>query len=574
MVRLGFNIIVRNGRIIDGTGNPWFKADIGISEGKIAKVSPLPLKGAEAVIDARGLLICPGFINVHSHSDSTILSQNNAENCLAMGLVTELTGQCGSSAAPISEEYREAVKERMRGRTFGIDVEDVDWLSLDDWMKRLEGKGIGVNVAPLVGHGTVRSCAMGVEGEGGERIVPTGDEMADMKAMVDGAMGDGAFGFSTGLTYAPGRNALTDELVELVKMAAKHGGVYASHMRCEGDRLIEATREFIEICERAGARGTIAHHKTMGRNNYGKVNETIRMVERARARGIDIIIDQYPWRHGGTTKSLGARFKVAPGEGPEIKTREELVEKLKDQDEWNKIKAAVLEAREKELKGLETRKEKLEEKGGWTSTPFFTSLRGTILYSKSHPELEGKSYAEVTEALGEDDVWEAIKQLLIDDEGYTSAGGEPYSEEDIITILKYPWTTVSTDQYAMDNSKLTLQDAADALAMQHPRGWGTYAKILGKYVREEKVLTIEDAIRKMTSLPANFLGLQDRGIVREGFWADLVVFDPETVGNMATYGNPHAFPRGIPYVLVNGEVAIDGGEPTGALAGKVLRLNA
>ena len=568
------DIIIRNGRIIDGNGNPWFKADIGISEGKIAKISNIPLEGGKNVIDAKGHLICPGFINLHSHSDSTILSQNNAENCLAMGLVTELTGQCGSSAAPITEEYREAVKERIRGRTFGIDIEEVDWLTLDGWMRRLDGKGIGINVAPLVGHGTVRSCVMGVEGEGGERIIPTEDEMAGMKAMIKGAMKDGAFGFSTGLTYAPGRNALTGELVELVKVAKKYGGVYASHMRCEGDRLIEATREFIEICKRAETRGIIAHHKAMKSDNFGKINETIRMVERARATGVDVIVDQYPWRHGGTTKSLGARFKSRePNGGPDVRTREELVEKLNDEKEWEKLKAAALERREINLEGYGKRKEELEERGGWTSGPS-SDLEGTILYSKNHPELEGKSFAEAAEALGEDDVWEGLRALLIADEGYTSAGGEPYSEEDIITILKYPWTTVSTDQYAMDSSKLTLQDAADALAMQHPRGWGTYAKILGKYVREKRVLTIKEAIRKMTSLPARFLNLQDRGLIKEGFWADLVVFDPKTVENLATYGNPHVFPKGIPYVLVNGEIAIKEGEPTGILAGKALRMNA
>jgi N-acyl-D-amino-acid deacylase len=575
VIELDFEFIIKNGRVIDGTGNPWFKADIGISEGKIAKVSSVPLKEGGRVIDAKGLLVCPGFINLHSHSDSTILSQNNAENCLAMGLVTELTGQCGSSAAPITEGYREAVKSRMRGRTFGIDLEEVDWLTLDEWMRRLEGKGIGINVAPLVGHGTVRSCVMGVEGEGGERVVPTDDEMEGMKAMVEGAMKDGAFGFSTGLTYAPGRNALTGELVELVKAAGMYGGVYASHMRCEGDRLIEATMEFMEICERAGVRGTIAHHKAMRSNNFGKVNETLRMVERARARGVDVIVDQYPWRHGGTTKSLGARFKsTGSGEGPEVGTREELVDKLKDEEEWEKIKAAALKSRERELEGYRTRKKELEEKGGWTSRPFFTDLGGTILSSKSHTELEGKSLSVVAETLGEGDTWEGIRALLIADEGHTSAGAEPYSEEDIVTILRYPWTTVSTDQYAMDNSKLSLQNAADALAMQHPRGWGTYAKILGNYVREERVLTVEEAIRKMTSLPARFLNLQDRGLVKEGFWADLVIFDPETVDSLATYGNPHVFPKGIPYVLVNGEVAIEEGEPTGALKGKALRMNA
>jgi len=572
---LDFDIVIRNGRIIDGTGNPWFKADIGIKDGKIAKLSPVPLKRADEVIDAKGLVVCPGFINLHSHSDSTLHSHNNAENCLAMGLVTELTGNCGSSVAPISEKYREVVTERMKGRTLGLMEEEVDWIKLDEWMGKLEKRGIGINIAALVGHGTVRSNVMGVEGEGGERIVPTDDEMDEMKVMVDEAMKDGAFGLSTGLTYAPGRNALTGEVVELVKVVAKHGGVYASHMRCEGDHLLEATREFIEICEKAGVRGTIAHHKAMGRNNYGKVCETIRMVERARARGVDIIVDQYPWRHGGTTKSLGARFKASQsGEEPEVRTREELVETLKDQDEWEKLKATVLEGRQKELESYRVRKEKLEERGGWTSKPFFSALGGTVLHSKKHPELERRSFGDVAEALGEGDLWEGIRALLIADEGYTSTGGEPYSEDDIITILSYPWTTVSTDQYAMDNSKVSLQDAADALAMQHPRGWGTYAKILGRYVREEKVLTMEEAVRKMTSLPARFLGLQDRGLVREGFWADLVVFDPEKVANLATYGNPHLFPNGIPYVLVNGQLAIDIGKPTGALAGKVLRYQA
>ena len=392
--------------------------------------------------------------------------------------------------------------------------------------------------------------------------------------MVEGAMDDGAFGLSTGLIYAPGRNALTDEVVELLEVVARYGGVYACHMRDEGDLLLEATREFIETCERAGVRGTIAHHKAAGRSNYGKACETIRMVERARARGVDIIIDQYPWRHGGTTKSLGGRFKgLKLEDGSEIRTREELVQKLNDQDGWEKLKKAALEMRDKEFDKYKARKESIEEKGLWTS-PFHPALRGTILYSKSHPELEGESFEGLAEALGGGDVWEGIRAILVADDGCTSAGGEPYSEDDIVTILRYPWTTVSTDQYAMDNSKVTLQVAADALSMQHPRGWGTFAKILGKYVREERALTVEDAVRKMTSLPARFLGLQDRGLVKEGFWADLVVFDPCSIGNVATYGNPHLSPEGIPYVVVNGELAIDQGKPTGALAGKVLRLNA
>lgn len=571
---MNFDIVIKNGKVIDGTGNPWFKSDLGIKDGRIAKLSPTPLKEADIVIDAKGSLVCPGFINLHSHTDGSILRHNNAENCLAMGLVTELTGNCGSSVAPLTEEYREHLKETRR-QTLNMMGVELDWITLGEWMKRLEKKGIGINIAPLVGHGTLRACAMGVEGKGGERVVPTEDEMSKMKEMLDLALKEGAYGLSTGLNYAPGRNALTTELVELARVVAKYGGVYASHMRCEGDKLLEATGEFIEICEKAGIRGTISHHKASGSNNYGKACETVRMVERARARDIDIIIDQYPWRYGGTTKSLGARAKlVLPEKGLEISTREELVEGLRNQDTWEILKSEIHERREKELELHKIRKKELQERGGWTSTPYAKYVSGTILYSKNNPELENKSYEEVAKAFGKEDIWEGIRSLLISDEGYTSAGGEPYSEDDIITILKYPWNTVSTDQYAMDNSKVSRQDAADALAMQHPRGWGTYAKILGKYVREEKVLTLEEAIRKMTSLPARFLGLQDRGIVREGFWADLVVFNPEKVKCLATYADPHLFPEGIPYVFVNGQVAIDKGKPTGALAGKALRYSA
>ncbi|MCK4582954.1 amidohydrolase family protein [Candidatus Bathyarchaeota archaeon] len=576
-----FDIVIRDGHIIDGTGNPWFKADIGIKNGKIAKLSCVQLKQAERIINVKGLLVCPGFINIHSHSDYTILSHNNAENCLAMGLVTELTGNCGLSVVPITDKYREAVSERMKDRTFNLMEEELNWLTLSDWMKKLEEKHIGINIASLVGHGALRSCVMGLEGEGGERIEPTEEEMDKMKAMLDGAMREGAFGLSTGLSYPPQRNALTEEIIELAKVVANYGGVYASHMRSEGDQLLEATREFIEICKKAGVRGTISHHKASGRNNYGKASETIRMVERARARGIDIIIDQYPWRHGGVYKSLGSQFVArgsffrmrARGEDHLVKTREELVEKLKDPKEWEKLKVATLERREKEIELYKERKKKLEEKGGWEPTPDLMERGGTIIHSKTHPELEGKSLKEVAVAFGVDDIWEGIRALLIADKGWTCAGGDPLSEDDIITILSYPWTVVSTDGYAMDNSKVSLQVMADALSMKNPRDWGTYAKILRKYVLDEGVLTMEEAVRKMTSLPASFLGLQDRGIVREGFWADLVVFDPDTVKNVATYGEPCLFPKGIPYVLVNGKLAIDEGKHTGALAGKVLRYN-
>ena len=565
---MDFDVIILKGKIVDGTGNPWYRADVGVKDGRIARISPTTLKEADRIVDASGLLVCPGFVNLHSHSDSTLLSHNNAENCLAMGLVTELVGSCGSSVAPITKEYRENLE------SWGLMEEDVDWLTLAEWRSKLEEKGIGVNVAPLVGHGTVRGCVMGVEGEGGEKIVPSDEEMEGMRAMLGSAMEKGAFGLSTGLTYAPGRNALTGEIVELARVVAGHGGLYSSHMRCEGDRLLEATREFLEICERAEVRGTISHHKAMGRNNFGKVCETLRMVERARARGVDAVVDQYPWRHGGVTKSLGGYFKREFPDGPSIRTREDLVENLRDPEKWGKLKAAVTAMRDRELEMHEERRKEMEAKGGWTTTPFFVSTSGVILHSRSHPELEGETFQEVAEALGEDDFLDGVRTLLMADEGYTVSGNYPYSEDDIVAIMRYPWTTVSTDQYAFDASKIGLQAAADALATQHPRGWGTYPKILGEYVRERGVLSLEEAIRKMTGLPAMFLGLQDRGLVKEGFWADLVVFDPATVASGATYGDPYGGPEGIDYVLVNGALAVDRGELTGALAGKVLEHRA
>jgi len=565
---LDFDIVLKNGHVLDGTGNPWFKADLGIRDGKIAEISRFPLKLAERVIDAKGLIVCPGFVNLHSHSDFSILSHNNAENCLAMGLVTELTGHCGSSTAPITEKNKKVVVERLKDRTFFFD-EKVDWLTLDEWMKRLEKKGVGINIAPLVGHGTIRSSVMGPEGEGGERIVPTKDEMDEMKAFVERAMTEGAFGLSTGLVYAPGRNALMNEVIELCKEVAKYGGLYASHIRDEGEYLIESTMEFIEICEKAGVRGVLSHHKAYFRNNFGKVCKTLKLVDEARAREVDVILDQYPWRHGRGNKTLAelVGFKAS------VKSRQELIKKLKDPEEWEKLKATAIERRDKEMKLYEERKKKLKEKGSWTQKPFDPES-GFILCSKIHSEFEGKFLRQVADAMGASDIWEASRALLIDDEGYTCAHREPFSEEDVKTILKYPWTTVSTDQYAIDNSKVSPQAMADALSTLHPRGWGTYPKILSKYVREEKILTLEEAIRKMTSLPARFLGLWNRGIVREGFWADLVVFNPNTVENMATYSHPYLSPKGIPYVLVNGKLSVDEGKNTGALAGKVLRNNA
>jgi N-acyl-D-amino-acid deacylase len=568
--RMDFDVIVRNGKVIDGSGNGWYNADIGIKDEKIERISRTILNKGNRIIDAKGLVVCPGFINVHSHSDRTILAHNNAENCVTMGLTTELVGTCGSSIAPITKDYRSILIERKKLQAWSSLDEEIDWLSLDDFRSRLMKKGIGINIAPLVGHGSVRSMVLGEEGKGGEKVTPTAQKIEEMKAIVDSAMEQGAFGLSTGLTYAPGRNALTKEIIELAKAVSKYGGVYSSHMRCEGDCLIEATNEFIQICEESGIRGTIAHHKAMGLNNYGKVCETLRLVEKARKRGVDIIIDLYPWQYGGTNKSLGARYLSFDPESSLIRNRSELIQKLIDPDEWETVKCEFEKRRQKELDTHKIRERQITEEGGWTSTPFFASTTGTVLSSTSHPKLNGISFRELCDFYKVNNIQEAWRQLLLDDDGYTATGAEPYSEDDIKTIMKYPWTTISTDQYALDVSKTPPKVMSDYLTHQNPRGTGTYSKILGKYVREKKVLTLEDAIRKMTSLPANFLNLQNRGLIKEKFWADLVIFNKDTVKSRATYGDPYAKSEGIMYVLVNGHITVDKGNTTGTLGGKTL----
>jgi len=567
-----YDIVIQNGKIIDGTGNSWFKANLGISSGKIKKISKLQINDSDRIINAKGLIVSPGFINLHSHSDSSILQHNRAENSLAMGLVTEVTGNCGISAAPITVKHRDFLREKLK-ETLGKPLNSVkkdlqiDWLSLSDWISTLEKRGIGINIAPCIGHGTIRNCVMGENEADGERVVPSNEELTEMKNMIDKAMKDGAFGLTTGLAYEPGINALTEEIVSLCEIVKKHGGFYASHIRSEEELLLNAIWEFIYICEKSGVRGLISHVKAANRNNYGKVCEVVRLVDKARARGLDIIMDQYPWRYGGGDKSLGAMFK------PEIKTRKDLLENLKSQKKWSKLKDEYLERRKKQNERYEERKRLIEEKGGWVAKPFYLYPGGTIIHSKKHPEFNGKSFKEVADTIGGGDELEGIRVLLLEDEGYTLANPyeEPYSEEDIILVMKHSMTAISTDASVMDNTKLTIDQCREDLSVQHPRGWGTYPKILGKYVREEKILTISDAIRKMTSLPAQFLGLKDRGLIKEGFWADIVIFDPKTIDNIATYENPYQHPKGIPYVIVNGKIAIDMGKRTETLSGKVLK---
>jgi N-acyl-D-amino-acid deacylase len=525
-----FDVVVKNGYLIDGTGNPWFKADIGVKSGKVLVIGNLGSEDANRIINAKGLMVCPGFIDMHSHSEYSLLANSKAESKIRQGVTTEVNGNCGDSPAPIEGITAEAAEEAKEYKL------EMDWSTLGEYLDRLGREGIALNVAQLVGHGTIRKAVVDHENR-----PPTREELGETKELVAQAMQDGAFGMSTGLFYSPGSFADTEEVIELCKVVAKYGGIYTSHIRGEGDPLIEAIAEAIEIGEKANIPVQISHHKACGIENWGKVKKTLRMMEEARARGVDVTCDVYPYTACGA--DLVSMIPNWAHEGGVDRLRE----RLKDPKDRERIK-----------------KEMLEGLPGWESTVKQSGWQGImVIFWKGHREFEGKTLAEVAELEGLDP-FDLIFDLIINKESLELVDFS-MSEEDVRTVMKHPLSMIGSDGWALAPYGVLSESKT------HPRSYGTYPRILGKYVREEKVLSLEEAIRKMTSLPAQKLGLTDRGLVRERMWADVVVFDPKRVVDEARYEDPHRYPAGIKYVLVSGELVVDRGEHTGTLSGKVLR---
>jgi N-acyl-D-aspartate/D-glutamate deacylase len=383
-------------------------------------------------------------------------------------------------------------------------------------------------------------------------------------------MEDGAFGLSTGLRYPWGRNAYTQEVVELCKVVAEFGGIYISHMRSESDTVIESTREVIQISDEAEVPSSITHHKTVFPENWGKVTETMRLIDEARARGLEVICDFYPWTHAAEGNLGGGFFQYLLTEdaGAEeiMNYLNNMVEVISEGETWERIKKTAKETYSKEMDAYERRKEILAKQGIKAPVPWNPETFNYIVHSQTHPELIGKNFREAAQALGIEDFMDAARKVYLDDQGRTLTAGGIMREEDIITILKHPTSAISTDGAAFDEKP----DTTSPLAWAHPRNYGTYAKVLQRYVREMKILSLEEAVRKMTSLPLKFLGVADRGLIAEGMWADITLFDADDITNKATFAEPTIYPQGIHYVLVNGQIAIDDGEETGVLAGKVL----
>jgi N-acyl-D-amino-acid deacylase len=515
-----FDIIFKNARVLDGTAAPWFVADVAVKDGYIVKVGRIEGE-AKQVIDAAGKYLSPGFIDTHSHSDTPLVENPTADSKIMQGVTLEVIGQCGTSAAPRNMGLREQDESEITKMA----EDGPKWTDMASYMEVLESQGVSVNVAPLVGHGTVRRQVMGVEPR-----PATPEEAEQMKILVREAMEQGAFGMSTGLIYVPGRYSETSEVIELAKVVAEYGGVYFTHIRNESAHLLEALAEAIEIGNEAGLPAQVSHFKAMREPNWGKVPEAIAMIERAREDGLDITADQYPYIASST--GLGSPLPASAWTGGEGS------ERLRDPEERKKIL------------------EQLKARGYWDSI---------VIANLEHPD-DQQYIGESVEAVGRIQgisSEEAALGLLERNRGVVQIVNFAMNEDNVRTIMKLPWVMVGSDGSALN--------VKTAKGKPHPRNYGTFVRILGRYVRDHKVLRLEEAVRKMTSLPAMRLGLQDRGILKEGMRADLVLFDADAVVDNATFTEPHQYASGIDYVVVNGVIVVEDGAHNGARPGAVLR---
>lgn len=537
-----FDIVIKNGKIIDGTGNPWYRADIGIKEGKISKIGWFEKASAAKEIDATDLIVCPGFIDIHSHSDTEIFFDNTLQSTIRQGITTCVVGNCGENLAPIPPEKMEDFLSLFAiFAPPGVKIEPLPWNTFNEYLDYMEKRGCVANTAHLLGFSTIRLSG----GPGFEDRVPTNEEFECMKSFVAEGMEAGAFGMSTGLIYAPQIYAKTEEIIQLVKTVAKYGGLYFSHIRGEGATVIKAVKEAIEIVEKSGCiGGHIAHHKVAGKLYWGRSRETLRLIEDSNTRGVNVTCDQYPYSRCMTSLITALPPWVHLG------GHKKLIERLKNPLDRVRIKKDIM----KGIEGWEN----------WIKDGGFESIYISFV-KKKWQDVEGKNLTEITRLKKKADEWETLFDILIDENGEVAITIEIAGEDDIRRIMTGRYTMVGTDASGVAPTGVL------GYGKPHPRYYGTYPRILGRYVREEGVLTLEDAIRRMTSFPSQRMGLFDRGILREGMWADIVVFDPDKVIDKATYTEPHQFPEGIIHVLVNGEIVVESEEQTEKLPGKILR---
>jgi N-acyl-D-amino-acid deacylase len=525
------DLIIRSAKIVDGTGNPWFRGDVAVAGTSIAAVGHVTGE-AGRVIDAKGLCVCPGFIDVHAHGDFTPYDKTVVDYKLRQGITTEVNGNCGFSAAPVHPSTVGLVRKYVEGFIAPEQGVPWNWQSLGEYLDSIAQAGLAINIAPLIGHGALRAAVMGYE-----QRAPSAAELDTMKALMRESMEQGAFGLSTGLVYVPGTYAQTGEIIAIAKVAARYGGLYATHMRDEGERLFEAFDEAIQIGRHAEIPVQVSHHKASGRPNHGKVRETLKRLEAERAKGLDITVDQYPYTASSTTLASVLPPWAQVGGVPKI------LERLRDPATRREITAAMV---------ADPQHGEHMIRGCSSDEILIASVK-----SARNKDCEGKSLWQIAEMRREEPL-ETVFNLLVDEECAVAMIMFTMAEEDVRAVMRHPATMIGTDGIWSHGKP-------------HPRIYGTYPRILGTYVREQRLLSVEEAVRKMTSFPAQKFGLWKKGIVRAGMDADLVIFDPDTIAERSTFQEPHQYPAGLPYVILNGQVVVDQGQYTGKLAGQVMK---
>jgi N-acyl-D-amino-acid deacylase len=526
-----YDLVIKNGTVIDGSGDKGYMSDIGIKDGKIYVIDDNISGYYSSEIDASGQIVAPGFIDILSWASGPIVYDGDVQSVVCQGITTAIFGE-GWSMGPVNEAVREEMQ--LMWKEYNISY---DWKTLADYLKFVEKQGTSVNIASFVGATTVRLYVIGNEDRSA-----TPEEMKQMKELVRLEMEAGALGVASSLVYTPAFYADTEELIELSKTAAEYGGLYISHIRGEGADLIKALEELITITKEAKIPAEIYHLKAAGKKNWNKLDDAISLIEEARKKGLDITADIYPYTAGAT--GLDAMLPPWSKEGG----NQAMIKRLKQKSTRDKIKNEILTST-----------------SGWENFYWMAGGGEGILvsYLAKNKEFQGKSIANIAGILKKDEL-ETIFDLLIKEDGF---GGGIYflmSEENVKKKMRLPWVSFCTDE---DAYKLT---GLMSKRNPHPRAYGTFPRILGKYVREENVLSWEEAIRKMSALPADRLGLSDRGRIKKDLAADIVIFDPETVIDKATYTQPHQFPEGINYVIVNGKIVVKDGVHTGAKPGKAL----
>ncbi|MGI6358281.1 MAG: N-acyl-D-amino-acid deacylase family protein [Bacillota bacterium] len=523
-----YDLIIRHARIVDGTGSPWFVGDLAVQDGRIAAMGPKVSGPTKQEIDGTGLTLTPGFIDVHSHSDFTLPIDGGAESRLLQGVTTEIGGNCGLSPAPVLPERLALLQKYSAFLAQGLPW---NWTSFGEFLQAVEDRQPAVNFGGLVGHGTLRVAVMGFD-----RRPPEENELQQMQRLLAQSMEEGAFGLSSGLIYPPGCYADTAELAAVASAIAPYGGIYETHMRNEGDDILQSIDESAAIGQQAGVAVQVAHHKVVGRHNWGRAGDSQGRIAAWRAKGLDIANDQYPYTASSTT--ITTIFPDWAHEGGV----DGLLQRLTTPETRERLRQEVTEKMAKQSR----------------------RFADILIASVNRPEnkhLEGKTVAEAAEAAGRDPLEFCFDLVAAEDAGVASVVFG-MDEADVKTIMAHPLTMIGSD-----GASMPIQGPGKP----HPRNFSTFVRVLAKYSLEEQVVPLEEAVRKMTALPASRMRLFDRGLLRPGCWADLVLFDAAELAETATYADPRRAPVGIKQVYVNGQLAVQDGQVTGARAGQILR---